>query len=104
MKKIILSNDDLKILERIQQVQNTIRIEKNIKVPDDSKTMYGVAELEIDDDIKLDIYNLSEFLSILKHFNTKPKSPTASTSSISNTSGSICAATAKPKRTFIPEL
>ena len=55
------------------------------------------------------IYNngavLGKMLSIcLKHFNTKPKSPTASTSSINNTSGSICAATAKPNRTFIPEL
>ncbi len=40
----------------------------------------------------------------LKHFNIKPKSPTANTSSINNISGSIWAATAKPSRTFMPLL
>ena len=36
-------------------------------------------------------------------FLLEAKSPTASTSSISSTSGSTCAATAKPSRAFMPD-
>ena len=44
-------------------------------------------------------------LTVLRHLMAKPMSPTASTSSRNKMSGSIrIAATAKPRRTFMPEL